>query len=358
MDDARRLKVAYISESYGPHDHRFLAAIDAIASEAWHVQTDPTVPPKDPRATPVGTGRTRRLGEVEFPARVAELRCVLDEIAPDVIHAGPLQRVTFPTLLATDRPVVAASWGSDLMRAAKEDVLWRDVAALALDRAAGFLGDCQAVADAAAELGFRGPSANIPWGVDVGRFRPDGPRRDFGDAGDLVVLSTRNWEEIYDVQTVARAFAALPPTTPMHLVLCGSGSMEPLLREILADASAEGRVTWLGRVDQSELPTVYRSADVYVSTSKSDGSSVSLLEAMSSGTLPLVSDIPGNREWVVDDALRFPVGDSDRLRELLAQLRADGLPELGPQLRERVTRGADWSRAPERLAKLYAQVAR
>jgi glycosyltransferase involved in cell wall biosynthesis len=45
---------------------------------------------------------------------------------------------------------------------------------------------------------------------------------------------------------------------------------------------------WLGR------------ADLYLSASLSDSTSVSLLEAMASGAVPVVTDIEGNREWVRD----------------------------------------------------------
>jgi glycosyltransferase involved in cell wall biosynthesis len=39
-------------------------------------------------------------------------------------------------------------------------------------------------------------------------------------------------------------------------------------------------------------------AAIYVSVPSSDGTSVTLLEAMAAGAYPVVSDLPGNREWV------------------------------------------------------------
>jgi glycosyltransferase involved in cell wall biosynthesis len=300
------------------------------------------------------------LPSAELGGRVDALRATLAEIKPDVVHAGPLQRVTFPVVLATDLPVVAASWGSDLLRAAAEDPVWRDVAAFSLSRAQGFLGDCATVFDAARELGYRGPHAHIPWGIDVSQFCPDGASKRFGPKSAFVILSTRNWEEIYDVGTLARAFADLDPDTGAHLVLCGSGSEENRLRSILEEASAGGRVTWVGRVGQAELPELYRGADLYVSTSKSDGSSVSLLEAMGCGRPVLVSDIPGNREWVEVAEHRFAVGDVERLRASLCRLAKSPRTEREASVhagRARVLRDADWSKAPHELARLYAEVA-
>jgi len=326
----------------------------------WHVQLNPTAPQKEERLTPVGDAHTRLLPSGEFGERVDALRAILAEIEPDVVHAGPLQRVTFPVLLATDVPVVAASWGSDLLGAAGEDPVWRDVATFSLARAQGFLGDCAAVFDVARELGYRGPHARIPWGIDVSQFCPGGARKRFGPKGAFVVLSTRNWEEVYDVETLAGAFAGLESDIGAHLVLCGSGPEENRLRSILEEASAEGRVTWLGQVGQAELPEVYRGADLYVSSSKSDGSSVSLLEAMGCGRPVLVSDIPGNREWVEAPEHRFAVGDCEGLGASLCRLarspRAD-LEASGRLGRARVLRDADWSKAPRKLGRLYAEVA-
>ena len=359
MDDARWLRVAYVSESYGPHDYRLLSVAKSVATEVWHLRMDATVPSSEERPSPVGDTRTRLLPSGELTERLDALRTLLDEIKPDVVHAGPLQRVTFPVVLATDLPVVAASWGSDLLRAAAKDRVWRDVAAFALSRASGFLGDCEAVFDVARELGYRGPHARVPWGIDVSRFHPDGARKRYGPKGAFVILSTRNWEEVYDVETLARAFARLNCDTGAHLVLCGSGSEEDRLRSILEEASTAGRVTWLGRVKQAELPKVYRGADLYVSTSKSDGSSVSLLEAMGCGRPVLVSDIPGNREWVGTDEHRFAVGDVEGLEASLRRLaktpraEREALCGLG---RARVLRDADWSTAPQKLARLYGEV--
>ncbi len=287
----------------------------------------PTAPVTEEQPTPAGESQTRLLPTGEFGQRIKALRAVLAEIKPHVIHTGPLQRVTFLTVLATDLPVVAASWGSDLLFEAANDPVWRDVAAFSLSRARGFLADCATVFEAACQLGYRGPHACIPWGIDVSQFCPKGARLKFGPPGAFVILSTRNWEDIYDVASLAQAFADLEPDTHGHLVLCGSGSEENRLRCILEDATAGGRVTWLGRVNQTELPKIYRGADLYVSTSKSDGSSVSLLEAMGCGRPVLVSDIPSNREWVHSAEHRFSVGDTEglsaSLRRLARSPRAD-----------------------------------
>ena len=67
------------------------------------------------------------------------------------------------------------------------------------------------------------------------------------------------------------------------------------------------------------MPNLYNNADIYVSTSISDGASVSLFEAMACGKPVVVADNLGNREWIDerDNGLFFNVGDYEDLAEKL-----------------------------------------
>ena len=80
---------------------------------------------------------------------------------------------------------------------------------------------------------------------------------------------------------------------------------------MVRESGLEDKVHFAGQVDYVDLPKYYRVAHLYLSASIVDGSSVSLLEAMSCGIPALVSDIPGNREWVVPgrNGWLFPTGD-------------------------------------------------
>jgi glycosyltransferase involved in cell wall biosynthesis len=83
---------------------------------------------------------------------------------------------------------------------------------------------------------------------------------------------------------------------------------------------------------------------VFVSVPDSDGTSVSLLEAMGAGCLPVLSDVPANREWVVHGSNGLLVEDLSRLSEALAQALArwdsgewarEGAPRNVALIRER-----------------------
>jgi glycosyltransferase involved in cell wall biosynthesis len=84
-------------------------------------------------------------------------------------------------------------------------------------------------------------------------------------------------------------------------------------------------VQFPGWLSQPQLDRELEAAHVYVSTSKSDSTSVSLLEAMAAGSFPVVSDLPANREWVTDGdtALLFPPGDAAALADRLQRAASD-----------------------------------
>ncbi len=87
----------------------------------------------------------------------------------------------------------------------------------------------------------------------------------------------------------------------------------------------EDRATFIPGYQTDELPELLGRTDVYVSSSLSDGTSISLLEAMATGTFPVVSDIPANRPWVEHgrNGLLFPPGDDAALANCLAEALED-----------------------------------
>jgi glycosyltransferase involved in cell wall biosynthesis len=82
--------------------------------------------------------------------------------------------------------------------------------------------------------------------------------------------------------------------------MLGGGPLAGRIHSIVQNAGLIDRVHFPGQVNQAELPEYYRAADLYVSTSHSDGTSISMLEALASGLPVLVTDIPGNQEWVAE----------------------------------------------------------
>ena len=78
------------------------------------------------------------------------------------------------------------------------------------------------------------------------------------------------------------------------------------------------KIKLVGRVPNAGLPVYLNASDVYISTSLSDGTSLSLLEAMACGLGLVVSDVPAIKEWVgPGNGIMIPRKDSDAVASAL-----------------------------------------
>jgi glycosyltransferase involved in cell wall biosynthesis len=182
-------------------------------------------------------------------------------------------------------------------------------------------------------------------------------RRRLGWEGKLVLISTRTWERAYGLDTLVDGFVRAAARLPsLRLLMLATGSLGPALRRRLHEAGLLDRVHFAGPIRLEDLPAFYRAADAYLTASLSDGSSVSLLEAMACGLPAVASDIPGNREWVGDEnGWRFPAGDAEALEASLVRLHAERerLPALGRKARVVAEARADWDANFPRLLEAY-----
>jgi len=160
-------------------------------------------------------------------------------------------------------------------------------------------------------------------GVETERFTTDRSRR---AAGPIRIVCTRSLAPHYDSPTIVATLSRLREReVPFRFTFAATGPEERSLeREVLA-RGLSGQVTFLGGYNQDALPALLAQADVYISAARSDGASISLLEAMASGVFPVVSDVPGNRDWLSGqgDGLLFRPGDPDDLAACLEAACAD-----------------------------------
>ena len=363
------MRILYFSRDYGPHDHRFLSAIAEAGHEIFFLRLERRNLSTEQRPLPP---RVREIawvgGESLFSwFRVAhflqDLRKVIADVKPDLFHAGPLP--TCGTLAAASgfHPLVLVSWGSDLLYDAQRKVFTRWLTRYSLRHADVLIGDCLAVRHAAQAFAFpENKIITFPWGVDLQRFSPHGGdgglRAQLGWEKAFVLLHMRSWERFYGAEMVMRVFLHLASNYPeLHLLMPGSGSLTSRLQKMIRKAELENRVYFPGQLKQDLLPNYYRAADLYVSASRSDGSSVSLMEALACGLPALVSDIPGNREWVElgEEGWLFPLEDEAALADCIVTAieQRNSLKEMSKRARHRAEGRANWERNKTGLFRAY-----
>ncbi len=99
---------------------------------------------------------------------------------------------------------------------------------------------------------------------------------------------------------VFRRLVAHYPEDPaaVHLVVVGTGERFDQLDRTLKWNGLADYVTLLGSIARHSVPALLMASDVYFMPSKMEGISISLIEAMGHGLVPVVTDVGGQSELV------------------------------------------------------------
>ncbi len=161
----------------------------------------------------------------------------------------------------------------------------------------------------------------VPNGVDPERIARIQPRRLEGQPS---VVYAGRLERIKGVETLVEATKKLTSRLAhMKVYMAGDGSLAQVIREF-ADSNPEHAV-YLGRLPSVwDVVALMKGADLVVMPSLKENFSITLLEAMASGTPLVVSDAEGNMEVVdKDSAWVFKAGSSDDLARKIQDASTD-----------------------------------
>lgn len=361
------MRILYLTRADSVHDQRFLAALAESGHEGFVLRLKPGDYPTPARIKSLAwSGSENQLTENEIPHLTQELSELLKAVQPDLVHAGPLQDLAFLVAKTGFTPLLSMSWGFDLMHDVLVSPDAAEKARFALRHSTRLTTDAHCSAAQAARLGFDLENICIfPWGVDLAHFTPTSARlrgkfwrERHGWGNKRVLLCLRSWEPNYGVDVLLRAFVeAAQKDECLRVILLGDGSQREELLSILEEGKVTDKVFLGGRVPNHELIMFYGAADLYVTPSHVDGSSVSLMEAMACGLPSVVSDIPANAEWIADgqNGWLFPDGENHALAELLLQLPSFDLPAVGKRARQVAEKRADWRQNKQLLFCCWEQ---
>ena len=146
------------------------------------------------------------------------------------------------------------------------------------------------------------------------------------------LLSTRNFESLYNVACTLRAFRIVQARRPdATLTLVGAGREERALRQ-LAAALGLRHVTFAGRVDPDDIAAYYDANDVFVQSPRIDNMPTSVIEAFACG-LPVVSTSVGGVPAILTHDVHGLLARDDDHQEIAAHvLRLLDDPSLAGRL--------------------------
>ena len=123
----------------------------------------------------------------------------------------------------------------------------------------------------------------------------------------------------YDI--LIEAFAKIAQNNNFRLTIVGDGNQRTLLQQQIIKYNLQSKVLLVGRKSRTEVADILANSDVYISSSRNENFSVSVLEALSVG-LPVVATICGGIKECVNNSngLLVPTEDADALSASMLEI--------------------------------------
>ena len=300
------LRYILVGDGLSPHLLKWARALHEVAGEQLALgvvssrgllpEFDRLVPPE--RRLLLNTQPQHAGGNSAVLRHLPRVASWLRAQQPQVLHAHYLtshgtlawlsQRVwRVPGLL------VSSAWGSDVLLTPQRSLAARWLTQAVLKASAVCTADSRHMAREMLRLGARE--------VDVFPFGllqcPPEPAP--GSKDPNLFFSNRGLEPLYRIDLVLHLFAAVAEANAKaRLIVANEGSERQSLQALAHRLGVDARVTFTGLLRPAEQARWYERAQWHLSLPQSDSVSVSVLEAMAHGCIPVLSDLPANRELV------------------------------------------------------------
>ena len=279
--------------------------------------------------------------------------------SPTVLVSGPLDTVT-GKLVGGDYRHVGISWATDVMVTAAQSVDHARAISTTLDSLDLVVLDNYATENAVIALGaLPDRVCRIPWGPEGIAVTPL-ERSTLGIPEDsFVIVYPRSLEPHYQPEVFLDAFAELAAKRPgVRAVLVEAGSLVDSVKRDLTRLGLSDHIVWLPLRSPQEFQATIAMADAVVVTTRTDGTSVTVMDAMHHGVPVVTSLTNGSAEWILDGVTgwTFPVGNAHALGEALESVASMSLADrtlITGNARRLVDQRAGW---PQSAATLGSEI--
>jgi glycosyltransferase involved in cell wall biosynthesis len=255
-----------------------------------------------------------------MPLSVAQ-PLILTRLRPDVVHVHspyPLGEVSAWALKA--RTPLVITHHSDVVRQKRILRFYGPILRRVLFAADRIVATSPRYIETSPWLGpVRDKCTVVPLGVDVTRFQPVQRSR----SGPLQILFVGRLRHYKGLDTL---LYAMPHVPEARLSVVGDGPMRGVWESQALELGLSDRVTFVGDVDDADLPGWYQRADLFVlpANARAEAFGTVLIEAMATGLPCVTTELGTGTSWVVQDGRTgfvVPPMDSPALAEAVQRMQ-------------------------------------
>lgn len=140
--------------------------------------------------------------------------------------------------------------------------------------------------------------------------------------------------------------------------IAGSGELFNCIFDYIKKNNLEQKVILLGQISPSKMKEFWKKQDVFVNLSEYEGCSLSMLEAMSYGCVPIVTDVSGVREVVNDGENGFicNIDDVEKMAYHIAELKLEKVARMGELSRASILQKCNYEKYIDYWEKLLCSI--
>lgn len=175
----------------------------------------------------------------------------------------------------------------------------------------------------------------------------------------FVFVCVANSRRMKGIKYMLQATHLFPPDAPLHLVLVGKDMDLPRFRRLIHESPIRERIHVLGF--RKEILSIVKASNVFVLSSiTGEAITKAVIEAMSLGVCPLITDIPGNKGLVIDGTCGRVVPPKDPKAMAGAMISLSKDPALcqhwGDAAREHIRKNFNIETTIRRYDELYREL--
>jgi glycosyltransferase involved in cell wall biosynthesis len=348
MSAASYERIIYLANPYSPHVRAWeeLCQDLGVAPEIWHASV-----PEQGNGTPAGHFLALLPSRLQrWPASIRYLlagviaRWRLRRVDKCVLHAHNASGYGLCALV-TGRPYLLTVYGTEVYDHAARGVVYTALLKKVLAGAQCITASTPAMSEyLAAELGVdegkvRAFSLGVPAAFAEGSQEPVKEVREFSEGRDVLLVSNRRIHPHYNIEYLVDEFADMSKRGRARygLILLAGDCDKNYMKSIARKVSSSGLSQHILLIDRfitpSEMAWVLSRADYCISLANSDQLSSSILEAVASGAIPVVTNLSAYRPLQeVNAALTVDELKAGALADLLGEV------EQNPSRKQQLTR--------------------
>lgn len=232
---------------------------------------------------------------LKFYKNIKRMRDIIETFKPSYIHIHQANSAAYLALKANKRrcPTVLTTWGTDVLVLPEKNVVMKKMVQYCLQKADVVTADARFMIEKIEKLGRAKANVLVNFGIDYEEVKIPNKEK--------ILYSNRLHADLYNISEIIKGCKPfLDKHQDWRLVIGAHGVNTDALKKQASETLSSDQYEFIGFVEKNVNRDYYLRSKIWISIPSSDGTAISLLEAMGYGCLPIVSDLPANREWIQD----------------------------------------------------------